>query len=154
MNFPTAVLLAVSLLLLSSIFGLSAVLAGRPATFFVYPLIFIFGFSYLQLYNFYQETHSSNYLNGTEQSRVAAVINDLPAYSNNSVSFQVKLLPPFQGKVLIKSRSYTTDFQYGDKIVFSGKFEQPQTYEDFDYRAYLAKDNVYSVVYYPEIEIL
>ncbi len=154
LNFPTAVLIGLLLLLLSSIFGLSAVLAGRPATFFVYPLIFIFGFSYLQLYNFYQENHSSNYLNGTEQSQVAAVINDLPAYSNNSVSFQVKLLPPFQGKVLIKSRSYTTDFQYGDKIVFSGKFEQPQTYEDFDYRAYLAKDNVYSVVYYPEIEIL
>ena len=154
LNFQIAIFIGLFIFLISAILGLSAILMQKRAIFFIYPLVFLLGFFYLQFYNFYQENHSSNYLNGTEQSQVSAIISDLPIFNNNNVSFQVQLLAPFQGKALIKTRSYTTDFHYGDKILISGKFEQPQAYEDFDYRAYLAKDNVYSVIYYPEIKIL
>ncbi len=57
------------------------------------------------------------------------------------------------GKILI-----TTDllpqYKYGDELEIKGQLKKPIQFEDFNYQAYLAKDNIYLVVYGPQIKLL
>jgi len=57
------------------------------------------------------------------------------------------------GKVLVTTWRYP-EHQYGDKIKITGQLETPQVFEGFNYRNYLKKDGIYSVMYFPEIEVL
>ena len=61
-------------------------------------------------------------------------------------------------RVLITTKTYP-EFQYGDKIKFSGKFQKPSNFitdigKEFDYINYLAKDKIYYQVFYPKIEFI
>ena len=58
-----------------------------------------------------------------------------------------------QGKILITASKYP-EYQYGDELEITGFLKSPENFEDFDYSAYLAKDNIYSLMYYPEIKKL
>jgi hypothetical protein len=57
------------------------------------------------------------------------------------------------GKVLVTSSRYP-EYKYGDKLKIIGELETPQIFEGFNYRDYLKKDGIYSVMYFPEIKIL
>ena len=54
-------------------------------------------------------------------------------------------------KVLVTANLYP-EFEYGDFISVRGKLIAPQKFDDFDYAAYLAKDSIFSLSYYPKIE--
>jgi len=56
-----------------------------------------------------------------------------------------------QGKVLVTTRRYP-EYKYGDELKITGKLKTPTEFEDFNYQGYLAKDGIYSVMYYPGIE--
>ena len=58
-----------------------------------------------------------------------------------------------RGKILVVAKKYPM-YQYGDKIEINGKLNTPKSSEDFDYQKYLAKDDIYSLVYFPEIKLL
>ena len=58
-----------------------------------------------------------------------------------------------EGKVLVTTSRYP-EYQYGDKLKITGNLKTPLEFEDFNYKDYLAKDGIYSVIYWPEIEIL
>ncbi|GAH99021.1 unnamed protein product, partial [marine sediment metagenome] len=45
-------------------------------------------------------------------------------------------------------------YHYGDLLQVTGELETPAPFNDFDYKSYLAQQGVYSVIYYPEIEVL
>jgi len=60
---------------------------------------------------------------------------------------------PISGKVLVTTDKYP-EYKYGDELKVSGRLEMPVIFDNFDYRSYLAKDGVYSVMYYPKIEYL
>lgn len=55
-------------------------------------------------------------------------------------------------KVLVTIGRYP-EYEYGDKLKIAGKLETPQQFEDFNYKDYLKKDGIYSVMYFPEIEL-
>ena len=57
-----------------------------------------------------------------------------------------------EGKILVVKSKYP-EYQYGDELKIKGILKTPETFEGFNYRNYLAKDGVYSIVYYPEIEL-
>ena len=57
------------------------------------------------------------------------------------------------GKALIRVPGYQ-EYHYGDILKVTGKLETPPQFDDFDYKAYLARQGIYSVINYPEIEIL
>jgi len=57
-----------------------------------------------------------------------------------------------QGRVLVTTSNYP-EYYYGDILEVKGKLKTPIVFEDFNYKNYLAKDKIYSVVYYPEIKI-
>jgi competence protein ComEC len=60
---------------------------------------------------------------------------------------------PILGKVLITVGRYP-EYKYGDELKIIGELKTPPVFEDFNYKDYLAKSGIYSVVCWPEIEIL
>ena len=57
------------------------------------------------------------------------------------------------GKVLVTTHRYP-EYHYGDKLKIAGKLEAPPIFEEFNYRDYLLKDEIYSVMSWPEITLL
>ncbi len=45
-------------------------------------------------------------------------------------------------------------FRYGDRLVVTGKSEEPPVFEDFDYRDYLARQGVFSTMVHPGVELV
>ena len=56
------------------------------------------------------------------------------------------------GTALIRVDRYPS-YHYGDILRVTGKLETPSSFSDFDYNNYLAKQSIYTVIYYPAIEI-
>ncbi len=46
------------------------------------------------------------------------------------------------------------EYKYGDELKITGKLQTPPVFEDFNYKNYLIKDGIYSVIYYPKVEII
>ena len=57
------------------------------------------------------------------------------------------------GTALIRVPRYPT-YHYGDVLKVSGELETPPRFEDFDYKSYLARQGIYSLIYYPNVEVL
>lgn len=57
------------------------------------------------------------------------------------------------GKALIRVPRYQ-EYHYGDILKLTGKLETPPQLDDFDYKGYLARQGIYSVINYPKIEII
>jgi len=56
------------------------------------------------------------------------------------------------GNILVVAQKYP-QYQYGDRLEITGKLKTPSSGEDFDYKSYLAKDDIFSIVYFPEIKL-
>ncbi|MDI6602670.1 MAG: ComEC/Rec2 family competence protein [Patescibacteria group bacterium] len=58
------------------------------------------------------------------------------------------------GKALITTHRYP-EYQYGDKLKITGKLESPtEDIDGFNYQDYLKKDGIYSIMSWPEIELI
>ncbi|MFH1451012.1 MAG: ComEC/Rec2 family competence protein [bacterium] len=53
-------------------------------------------------------------------------------------------------KILVIVEPYPA-YQYGDKLSVKGKISLPESFNDFDYISYLAKDQIHTLTIYPEI---
>jgi len=115
------------------------------------------------------------------ETSFTGIVCQEPDVRMNNVKLTVKFED--QSKVLVTTRTYP-EYQYGDKLKIIGKLETPQEFEegeedkssysaerseagdkrssatpfavarDFNYKNYLAKDGIYSVMYFPEIELI
>ncbi|MFA5080004.1 MAG: ComEC/Rec2 family competence protein [Candidatus Paceibacterota bacterium] len=57
------------------------------------------------------------------------------------------------GKVLISSDKYSI-IEECDKIEAFGMLKKPKNFSSFDYRGYLAKENISAILYYPDIKVI
>ena len=57
------------------------------------------------------------------------------------------------GTALIRVPRYPAH-HYGDVLKITGKLETPQPFDTFDYKSYLERQGIYSVIYYPGVEVL
>ncbi len=57
------------------------------------------------------------------------------------------------GTALLFMPRYPT-YKYGDVLLVTGKLETPPQLDDFDYKAYLKRQGIYSTMLYPEIKVL
>jgi competence protein ComEC len=57
------------------------------------------------------------------------------------------------GTALVRVPRYPA-YQYGDVLKITGELEIPSQSGDFDYKTYLERQGIYSVIYYPEVELL
>ena len=62
-------------------------------------------------------------------------------------------LQKIHGAVLITTALYP-EYHYADHLQITCNLKTPAKFPDFDYAQYLAKDDIFSVCYYPEIKIL
>ena len=57
------------------------------------------------------------------------------------------------GTALIRVPRYPA-FRYGDVLNITGKLETPEPFDTFDYKSYLDRQGIYSLIYYPGVEVL
>jgi competence protein ComEC len=57
------------------------------------------------------------------------------------------------GTALIQVPRYPA-YRYGDVLKITGKLETPEPFDNFDYKSYLERQGIYSVIYYPKVEVL
>lgn len=81
---------------------------------------------------------------GTRNTKL--IINSQKAEINNR---ELSL----RGRVLVFTPSFS-QYQYGDELKIKGKINSPQEFPDFNYKEFLRKDRIYSVVFNSEIEII
>lgn len=69
-------------------------------------------------------------------------------------SIMLELKPDgIPGKILVITSPFP-EYEYGNRIKASGRLQSPPVFDDFNYKDYLAKDGIFSVMYYPEIELV
>jgi len=56
-------------------------------------------------------------------------------------------------KILVTAHHYPS-FQYGDEVGIRGVLKKPGKFDEFDWGAYLAKDDIYFEMFYPETELI
>lgn len=56
------------------------------------------------------------------------------------------------GQVLVSLKLYP-EYDYGDYLEITGRLEAPPKIEGFDYESYLARYDIYSVMYYPKASL-
>lgn len=121
-------------------------------------LLFAFGgLRFLQ-----KETSGSlSQLNDKGRVTIIGAIRDLPVATPNSQKFvaearQVVIngkVYEINGSALVTANPLPL-FKYGDLFEISGQLNEPENFQDFDYKNYLAKSDIYSLMDYPEIKIL
>jgi len=57
------------------------------------------------------------------------------------------------GNVLVNAKLYP-EYRYGDELEIICELQKPESIEEFAYDKYLAKENIYSLCYWPEMKIL
>ncbi|MFH1671665.1 MAG: ComEC/Rec2 family competence protein [Candidatus Portnoybacteria bacterium] len=87
-----------------------------------------------------------------EEVNLRGVIIGEPEKRINQQKFEFES-EEIEGKILITTELYP-EYKYGDELEILGKLQEPTVSEDFDYREYLRKDKIYSVIYYPQINLI
>lgn len=73
-----------------------------------------------------------------------------PEIKNGSTKLTLKTE---KEKILVTTGNYPEYF-YGDVLKIEGNLQEPKVFDEFNYKNYLAKENIYYVSYWPKIEIL
>jgi competence protein ComEC len=94
-----------------------------------------------------------------KQVALEGVIADEPDIRENSVHLAVRAKSGEKTeKILLVVRRYP-EFQYGDRVRVFGKLSEPKNFRgtnerEFDYISYLEKDGIFSVMNFPNVEVL
>jgi len=80
---------------------------------------------------------------------LTGVISDEPDIRDTSQMIRVKA---GDSTILVTTKRYP-EYKYLDNIKLTGKLETPMVAENFNYKNYLLKDHIYSVMAFPKIEI-
>lgn len=107
--------------------------------------------------------------NGTGDIRVEGVVSSDPEPTGASWRFQLSVRRVQQqeqwsdssGHMLVVAKVPPSlagrdrpHFRYGDRLIVSGRAEEPPAFEDFDYRDYLARQGVFSTMVHPGVELV
>ncbi len=114
-------------------------------------LFLVLGISRLQIAEFKIINNELGKYNDTEQDiTLIGRVSEEPDIRGKNTKLTIKVS---EGKVLITTNKYP-EYKYGDKLKIIGKLKTPDVFEDFNYKDYLAKEGIYSVIYWPKIELI
>ncbi|MFH1841493.1 MAG: ComEC/Rec2 family competence protein, partial [Candidatus Nealsonbacteria bacterium] len=145
--------------LILSIFLISVFWKYKKIVFLGFCLLFlIFGFWRHQLAEFEIDNNKLKDFNDSEEKvLLRGRISKEPDIREDNIKITVEVESIngnfAKGKVLLTIGKYL-EYKYGDFLEAEGFLKTPAEFEDFNYKDYLAKDGIYSVMYYPEIKIL
>lgn len=117
-----------------------------------------FCFLFLILGVWRKEVADSKIVYPKEQDIIfTGIIVEEPDVRNDNTKLTIKPIEDsskeISGKVLVTTDIYP-EYQYGDKLKIEGKLKIPPEFEDFNYKNYLKKDGIYSVMSWPGIELV
>jgi competence protein ComEC len=112
-------------------------------------LFLIIGVIRVQISEFNIENDKLSKINGKGQITLEGTISNEPDVRETSQMLKVKVL---DSTVLVTTKRYP-EYSYLDKIKITGKLEVPMVADDFNYKNYLMKDHIYSVMAFPKIEV-
>ena len=92
----------------------------------------------------------SRFPNGRELEFSGTVADEVKTGENQKITVKPDLWP---GRILISANLYP-EYRYGDRLRISGSLREPPVFDGFDYKIYLAKSGIYSVMNGPKIERL
>jgi competence protein ComEC len=84
-----------------------------------------------------------------KQVNFIGVIWEEPRRTSASQRLKVKVEPGFFTLVTLQR---FPEYSLGDEVILRGALEKPTNLGDFDYASYLAKDEIFSIMSFPEIE--
>jgi len=89
------------------------------------------------------------------QPKKVSLIGKISAESDIRKDYQkIEIAPEkAKGKILATVEKYN-QYQYGDRVKVEGKLKSPPSFEGFNYKKYLQKEGIYSVMYYPKIKLM
>ncbi len=116
-------------------------------------LFLVLGISRYQMAEFKIENNELKQVNDSgEKITLIGKVSAEPDIRENQIKLEIEP-NSMEGKILAVVSKYSK-YEYGDTLEIKGKLKTPQEFEDFNYKDYLAKDGIFSVVYYPEIKVL
>lgn len=65
----------------------------------------------------------------------------------------VRVAGPGTGRIRVRAEPYP-ELHTGQRVRLTGRLEQPPRFPDFDYRSYLAKDGIHSLLNRPRIDVV
>ena len=80
---------------------------------------------------------------------LTGVVDAEPDIREKVIKLKIKI-EGIDNEILVTTRRYP-EYQYGDKLKITGRLEEPQIFEDFNYKNYLLKDGILAVINFPEI---
>lgn len=94
----------------------------------------------------------------TREVMVRGIVADVPDIREKNTRLTVEAREVFfegmphtvHGHVLLFAARYP-EFAYGDEVTARGTLVKPEPFSDFDYPAYLSKNDIYALMYYPDI---
>jgi hypothetical protein len=113
-------------------------------------LFLAMGILRVQISEFNVANDKLSQFNGKGQIVLTGVVADDPDVRDTYQKFKVKV---GDSTVLVTTKRYP-EYKYLDKIKLTGKLEMPSVTEDFNYKDYLMKDGIYSVMGFPKIEVV
>jgi len=114
-------------------------------------LFFLFGVWRYQSFELKTENNQLiKYIN--QEVSFVGIVSERPEPGQSTTKIEIKI-ENLDSKVLLTAWKYP-EYYYGDKLKVKGRLEEPAFFNDFDYKAYLAKDGIYAVMYQPQIELV
>ncbi len=100
-------------------------------------------------------------MNDSDEVRFRAIVDDEPQQRTTSTAYRLAVKKRWEsgvwrhasGAVLMTAAGHT-ELEYGDLVEISGELTKPPILDGFDYREYLARQGIGSLIAYPEIEII
>jgi len=115
-------------------------------------LFFILGIWQYQQYELkITNSELKNYNDLEQEITLIGTVSTEPDIRDTNTKLTIKVKE--MGKVLITVSRYP-EYNYGDKLKIIGELEPPHIFEDFNYKDYLAKNGIYSVMYQPKLQLL
>jgi len=120
----------------------------KSAAFFIF-LFFIFVFGVLWYQRSVPESLALEEFSG-QKVELDAYISTDP--ESKDAKQQFVAMTDKKEKILVTISRYP-EYSYGNKLHLEGELEEPENFEDFDYKTYLAKDDIYFLMKNPSITL-
>ena len=121
--------------------------------FIIIGFCFLFlslGIARMQVSEFNVANDKLGRLNGKGEVALAGTVIKEPDMRDAFQKLKVKIE---DSTVLVTIKRYP-EYNYLDKVKLTGKLETPDITDEFNYKNYLMKDGVYSVMYFPKAELI
>ncbi len=132
----------------------------RSKSIWILGICGIIFFSGLIYYNYYQQKITPKDIQTDKIIEAQILVYDEPDEREFKTKLKVIIQKVISGdenltgqKILIDVGKYP-QYKYGDLLKIRGKLEQPKIYDDFDYKAYLSRYQIFFIIHNTDVELI